>query len=48
MREYILRMARNRIPLSTAVRIYADFKRRGKLHELNRYLDSIENGGGDV
>ena len=42
MRDYILRMTACEIPVATAIKIYADFKRRGKLVSLKKYIKCVE------
>lgn len=48
MREYVLRMTACGIPMQTAVKVYADFKRRRKLRALDKYIayvEAIQHGG---
>lgn len=42
VRGYVMRMHKCGIPLRTAVKIYDDFKRRGKLESLTQYIDYVE------
>ena len=48
MREYVARMTACGIPMRTAVKIYADFKKRHKLKALDKYIayvEAIQHGG---
>ena len=42
MRDYVLRMTKCGIPLKTAIKIYQDFKARGKLAKLRTYIEYVE------
>lgn len=42
MREYVARLIACGIPRQVAVCVCADFKRRGKMAELARYVDAVE------
>ena len=42
MREYVTRMTACGIPMRAAVKVYKDFKHRGKLRELNDYIKYVE------
>ena len=42
VREYLQRMAACGIPQRTAIRIYQDYRRRRRLKELDRYIQTVE------
>lgn len=42
MRERMLRMADCGIPMSTAIKVCTDFWQRGKLLELDKYIEQVE------
>ena len=42
MSDYVTRMMACGVPVRTAVKVYVDFKRRGKLEDLSGYISYVE------
>ena len=48
MHEFIARLIRTGMPRKVAACVCADFARRGKMIELEKYVEAVEKENGDV